>query len=78
MNKIETYSCEKGHRFLPTKVCPFCCAINNICPNETNELFKKIYNDIKGKSEKEIDAYYQAFLPSEHEKDLTDIQSMFW
>lgn len=78
MSKIEIYSCEKGHMFLPTKACPFCCAIDNICPDETNQLFKKIYNDIKGKSKEEIEAYYQKYLPSEPEEDLTNSQSKFW
>ncbi len=78
MNIVETYSCKKGHKYLPTKVCPFCCAIDNICPDETNELFLKIYRDIVGKSKEEIDAYYLKYLPTEPEEDLTDSKSMFW
>lgn len=78
MNKIETYSCKRGHKYLLTKMCPFCCAIDKICPEETNELFVKIYRDIKEKSEEEINTYYLNYLPTEPEDDFTDNKSLFW
>lgn len=61
-----------------TAECPFCCTIDGVCPQETNEKFNKIYNEIKGKSTEEIEAYTQAYLPSEPENNSIDIEFLFY
>lgn len=39
--KIELYSCGNGHEYLLWKECPFCCALYQVEPAETDESFKK-------------------------------------
>lgn len=77
MGKIEIYTCENGHKFLPTKECPFCCALHHMKPKDTNELFLKIYADIEGKSAREIEEYYQSYIPPEPEQSVADFSKIF-
>ena len=55
----------------------FCYVIYNICQDKTKDLFRKIYLDFS-KSTEEIDAYTQAYLPSEPENNSIDIEFLFY
>ena len=71
MSKIEFFTCENGHKYLQTRECPFCCALNGETPTEDNPEFQRIFETIKGKSADEIERYYQKYLPCEEpEKPL--------